>query len=131
MLTECLAFSENNYKLQQCCMAINLVFWPQRERDHKFRASLDYLLRCLKKNPKIILIIIMLSCLSCNSSPRLRALARGLSPAYLRFGGTKTDFLIFDPDKEPTSEERSYWKSQVNHGKTFKRLSVLVSLDQS
>ncbi|XP_021066407.1 heparanase [Mus pahari] len=48
-------------------------------------------------------------------SPRLRALARGLSPAYLRFGGTKTDFLIFDPDKEPTSEERSYWKSQVNH----------------
>ncbi|XP_052054135.1 heparanase isoform X1 [Apodemus sylvaticus] len=48
-------------------------------------------------------------------SPRLRALARGLSPAYLRFGGTKTDFLIFDPDKEPTSEESSYWKSQVNH----------------
>nr|CAW32391.1 heparanase [Nannospalax judaei] len=32
-------------------------------------------------------------------SPKLRALARGLSPAYLRFGGTKTDFLIFDPKK--------------------------------
>ncbi|XP_027980008.1 heparanase isoform X2 [Eumetopias jubatus] len=47
-------------------------------------------------------------------SPKLRTLARGLSPAYLRFGGTKTDFLIFDPQKEPTFEERSYWQSQVN-----------------
>ncbi|XP_020014677.2 heparanase isoform X2 [Castor canadensis] len=49
-------------------------------------------------------------------SPKLRTLARGLSPAYLRFGGTKTDFLIFDPKKEPTFEERSYWQSQVNQG---------------
>ncbi|TKC46796.1 hypothetical protein EI555_016007 [Monodon monoceros] len=49
-----------------------------------------------------------------NRSSKLRTLARGLSPAYLRFGGTKTDFLIFDPKKEPTSEERSYWQSQVN-----------------
>uniref|UniRef100_H0XH50 Heparanase n=1 Tax=Otolemur garnettii TaxID=30611 RepID=H0XH50_OTOGA len=47
-------------------------------------------------------------------SPKLRTLARGLSPAYLRFGGTKTDFLIFDPKKEPTFEERSYLQSQVN-----------------
>uniref|UniRef100_A0A673UPW8 Heparanase n=1 Tax=Suricata suricatta TaxID=37032 RepID=A0A673UPW8_SURSU len=47
-------------------------------------------------------------------STKLRTLARGLSPAYLRFGGTKTDFLIFDPKKEPTFEERSYWESQVN-----------------
>uniref|UniRef100_A0A8D1AVB1 Heparanase n=1 Tax=Sus scrofa TaxID=9823 RepID=A0A8D1AVB1_PIG len=47
-------------------------------------------------------------------SPKLRTLARGLSPAYLRFGGTKSDFLIFDPKKEPTSEERHYWKSDIN-----------------
>ncbi|XP_021105971.1 heparanase isoform X3 [Heterocephalus glaber] len=47
-------------------------------------------------------------------SPRLRTLARGLAPAYLRFGGTKTDFLIFDPKREPTFEERSCWRSQVN-----------------
>ncbi|XP_072798535.1 heparanase [Vicugna pacos] len=47
-------------------------------------------------------------------SPKLRTLARGLSPAYLRFGGTKTDFLIFDPKKEPTFEEKSYWQSQGN-----------------
>ncbi|XDA77704.1 hypothetical protein R6Z07M_007796 [Ovis aries] len=47
-------------------------------------------------------------------SSKLRTLARGLSPAYLRFGGTKADFLIFDPKKEPAFEERSYWLSQVN-----------------
>ncbi|XP_054447537.1 heparanase [Pteronotus mesoamericanus] len=47
-------------------------------------------------------------------SPKLRTLARGLSPAYLRFGGTKADFLAFDPKKEPTFEERSYWESQIN-----------------
>uniref|UniRef100_A0A8C2UWR9 Heparanase n=2 Tax=Chinchilla lanigera TaxID=34839 RepID=A0A8C2UWR9_CHILA len=46
-------------------------------------------------------------------SSKLRTLARGLAPAYLRFGGTKTDFLIFDPKKEPTFEERSCWPSQV------------------
>nr|KAF6431357.1 heparanase [Rousettus aegyptiacus] len=45
-------------------------------------------------------------------SAKLRTLARGLSPAYLRFGGTKTDFLIFDPKKEPSFEERIYWQSQ-------------------
>ncbi|XP_044536662.1 heparanase [Gracilinanus agilis] len=47
-------------------------------------------------------------------SQRLRTLASGLSPAYLRFGGTKTDFMIFDPKKESTFEESSYWESQVN-----------------
>ncbi|XP_074084601.1 heparanase isoform X2 [Macrotis lagotis] len=47
-------------------------------------------------------------------SQRLRTLARGLSPAYLRFGGTKTDFLFFDPKKESTFEERSYWEAQVD-----------------
>ncbi|XP_015273404.1 PREDICTED: heparanase [Gekko japonicus] len=40
------------------------------------------------------------------SSLKLRTLARGLSPGFLRFGGTKTDFLIFDPKKEPTLEEK-------------------------
>uniref|UniRef100_A0A5F7ZU11 Heparanase n=1 Tax=Macaca mulatta TaxID=9544 RepID=A0A5F7ZU11_MACMU len=55
-------------------------------------------------------------------SPKLRTLARGLSPAYLRFGGTKTDFLIFDPKKESTFEERSYWQSQVNQGSSVDML---------
>ncbi|XP_053114537.1 heparanase isoform X2 [Hemicordylus capensis] len=41
-------------------------------------------------------------------STKLRTLARGLSPGFLRFGGTKTDFLIFDPKKEPTLEEEIF-----------------------
>ncbi|XP_006151458.1 heparanase isoform X1 [Tupaia chinensis] len=47
-------------------------------------------------------------------SPKLRTLAKGLSPAYLRFGGTKSDFLIFDPKKKPSFEENSYWQTQAN-----------------
>ncbi|XP_029455411.1 heparanase [Rhinatrema bivittatum] len=49
-------------------------------------------------------------------STKLRTLAKGLSPAYLRFGGTKTDFLLFDPNKEPSIEEKLYWESQTNPG---------------
>ncbi|XP_070614184.1 heparanase [Erythrolamprus reginae] len=41
-------------------------------------------------------------------STKLRTLARGLSPALLRFGGTKGDFLIFDPQQEPTPEEKVF-----------------------
>uniref|UniRef100_A0A8C6VM47 Heparanase n=1 Tax=Naja naja TaxID=35670 RepID=A0A8C6VM47_NAJNA len=41
-------------------------------------------------------------------STKLRTLARGLSPAFLRFGGTKGDFLIFDPQQEPTLEEKIF-----------------------
>ncbi|XP_021252902.1 heparanase isoform X4 [Numida meleagris] len=38
--------------------------------------------------------------------PKLRALASGLSPGFLRFGGTSTDFLIFNPNKDSTWEEK-------------------------
>ncbi|KAF7252561.1 Heparanase [Varanus komodoensis] len=41
-------------------------------------------------------------------SKKLSTLARGLSPGYLRFGGTKTDYFIFDPEKEPTWEEKIF-----------------------
>ncbi|KAJ0057500.1 hypothetical protein NL108_009239, partial [Boleophthalmus pectinirostris] len=30
-------------------------------------------------------------------SPKIRALARALSPAFLRFGGTRQDFMVFTP----------------------------------
>ncbi|XP_039396698.1 heparanase isoform X1 [Mauremys reevesii] len=49
-------------------------------------------------------------------SPKLRTLARGLSPGFLRFGGTRTDFLIFDPKKDSTLDERDFWEPQVNQG---------------
>nr|XP_033819723.1 heparanase isoform X1 [Geotrypetes seraphini] len=54
-------------------------------------------------------------------SAKLRTLARGLSPAYLRFGGTKTDFLLFDPNTEPSLEEKLYWKSWASSGLCEKR----------
>nr|XP_044999473.1 heparanase [Jaculus jaculus] len=60
----------------------------------------------LATNPRFLIFL---------GSQKLRTLTRALAPAHLRFGGTKTDFLIFDPSKEPTFEERSYWQSQVNH----------------
>ncbi|XP_039206774.1 heparanase [Crotalus tigris] len=41
-------------------------------------------------------------------STKLRTLTRGLSPAFLRFGGTKGDFLIFDPQQKPTPEEKIF-----------------------
>ncbi|NXG79442.1 HPSE Heparanase, partial [Baryphthengus martii] len=47
------------------------------------------------------------------SNRKLRALAMALSPGFLRFGGTETDFLIFDPNKDSTSEEKILWELQA------------------
>ncbi|XP_069636976.1 heparanase isoform X2 [Haliaeetus albicilla] len=47
------------------------------------------------------------------SNPKLRALATALSPGFLRFGGTETDFLIFDPNKDSTLEEKILWELQA------------------
>ncbi|XP_061589496.1 heparanase isoform X2 [Cololabis saira] len=33
-------------------------------------------------------------------SEKIRTLARALSPAFLRFGGTRQDFMVFTPEKE-------------------------------
>ncbi|KAJ3606088.1 hypothetical protein NHX12_028131 [Muraenolepis orangiensis] len=32
-------------------------------------------------------------------SPKLRTLANALTPSYLRFGGTRQDFMVFNPEK--------------------------------
>ncbi|KAI6069500.1 Heparanase [Aix galericulata] len=50
------------------------------------------------------------------SNPKLRTLARGLSPGFLRFGGTSTDFLIFDPHKDSTLEEEILSGLQAEEG---------------
>ncbi|KAG8454329.1 hypothetical protein GDO86_000825 [Hymenochirus boettgeri] len=47
-------------------------------------------------------------------SQKLMTLTRGLSPAYLRFGGTKSDFLLFDPSKNRSQEENIFWDVQTN-----------------
>lgn len=46
-------------------------------------------------------------------SPKLITLTRGLSPAYLRFGGTKSDFLFFDPKGNASTEEMVYWNQKL------------------
>ncbi|XP_047930517.2 heparanase isoform X1 [Anser cygnoides] len=50
------------------------------------------------------------------SNPKLHTLARGLSPGFLRFGGTSTDFLIFDPHKDSTLEEKILSELQAEEG---------------
>ncbi|XP_027137757.1 heparanase [Larimichthys crocea] len=36
------------------------------------------------------------------SSPKIRTLARALTPAFLRFGGTRQDFMVFTPQRRHT-----------------------------
>uniref|UniRef100_A0A8C4QM05 Uncharacterized protein n=1 Tax=Eptatretus burgeri TaxID=7764 RepID=A0A8C4QM05_EPTBU len=43
-------------------------------------------------------------------TPRLVALARGLAPAFLRFGGTEQDFLMFEP-----SASKDVWQATSRH----------------
>ncbi|XP_075705933.1 heparanase [Rhinoderma darwinii] len=46
-------------------------------------------------------------------SQKLITLTRGLSPAFLRFGGTKSDFLFFDPVRNASREENIIWNLTV------------------
>ncbi|XP_069832823.1 heparanase [Dendropsophus ebraccatus] len=46
-------------------------------------------------------------------SQKLITLTRGLSPAFLRFGGTKSDFLFFDPSEAASIEENLTWNLLV------------------
>uniref|UniRef100_A0A8D0HD90 Heparanase n=1 Tax=Sphenodon punctatus TaxID=8508 RepID=A0A8D0HD90_SPHPU len=61
-------------------------------------------------------------------SLKLRTLARGLSPGFLRFGGTKTDFFIFDPKRDSTLEERIFLELQENQGKLDEKNVIDVKL---
>ncbi|XP_058523091.1 heparanase [Ochotona princeps] len=97
---------ERNVSVTQAEEAVELVFSTERPQHLVSPAFLSFTIDAnLATEPRFLTFL---------GSPKLRTLARGLSPAYLRFGGTKTDFLIFDPHKEPTFEERRYWQSQVN-----------------
>ncbi|XP_056424758.1 heparanase [Hyla sarda] len=46
-------------------------------------------------------------------SQKLITLTSGLSPAFLRFGGTKSDFLFFDPARKASTEENITWNFAV------------------
>ncbi|CAN8209281.1 unnamed protein product [Coccothraustes coccothraustes] len=58
----------------------------------------------LARDPRYVVLL---------SNSKLRTLATALSPGFLRFGGTETDFLIFDPNKDSTSEEKILWQFQA------------------
>lgn len=53
--------------------------------------------RVLSLVPRILSFLLLYPC----SSKRLVTLARGLSPAFLRFGGKRTDFLQFQNLRNP------------------------------
>lgn len=53
--------------------------------------------RILSLVPRILSFLLLYPC----SSKRLVTLARGLSPAFLRFGGKRTDFLQFQNLRNP------------------------------
>ncbi|XP_067850484.1 heparanase [Heptranchias perlo] len=49
-------------------------------------------------------------------SQKLITLARGLSPGYLRFGGTRADFILFEPNDRPSLPQEYGWKSPNTQG---------------
>ncbi|XP_072261577.1 heparanase [Pyxicephalus adspersus] len=61
-------------------------------------------------------------------SQKLITLTRGLSPAFLRFGGTQSDFLFFDPEKNPFEKENLFrdfnLRNQANKCEENKALYV-------
>ncbi|XP_075461658.1 heparanase isoform X1 [Ascaphus truei] len=60
-------------------------------------------------------------------SQKLITLTKGLSPAYLRFGGTKSDFLLFDPLQKASLEEKIFWDLQTNQAANLCGLRNLPS----
>ncbi|XP_046859352.1 heparanase-like [Xenia sp. Carnegie-2017] len=70
------------------------------------------------------------------SSIKLQTLAKGLSPAYLRIGGTNGDFLLFDPDEnshlstrtfKENSDQKTAYNGWTNFTMTTKDVDNLFS----
>ncbi|KAM5192818.1 heparanase isoform 2-T2 [Mantella aurantiaca] len=60
-------------------------------------------------------------------SKKLITLTRGLSPAFLRFGGTKSDFLFFDPAKNASEKETFFWKKSTKQANKCEENQVPLS----
>ncbi|XP_068089623.1 heparanase isoform X2 [Hyperolius riggenbachi] len=63
-------------------------------------------------------------------SQKLITLTRGLSPAFLRFGGTKSDFLFFDPAKNASAEEDILWDKSTNQANSCKENKIPSMVQQ-
>ncbi|XP_040012608.1 heparanase isoform X2 [Xiphias gladius] len=77
-----------------------------------------------------------------SSSPRIRTLAKALTPAFLRFGGTRQDFMVFtpqgyhQPDSGPTAgqscddPEPPSWLEERLKDEWAQRQAVLLREDR-
>lgn len=61
-------------------------------------------------------------------SQKLITLTRGLSPAFLRFGGTKSDFLFFEPEKNASEEKIIFWEKSTNQANKCYEYKVPLSV---
>uniref|UniRef100_UPI00398F4D0F heparanase n=1 Tax=Pristiophorus japonicus TaxID=55135 RepID=UPI00398F4D0F len=59
-------------------------------------------------------------------SQKLSTLARGLSPGYLRFGGTGADFILFEPNNRSSSPHKYGWKSPNTQGNCLNPIPLEV-----
>ncbi|KAJ8393977.1 hypothetical protein AAFF_G00055100, partial [Aldrovandia affinis] len=57
-------------------------------------------------------------------SPKLRTLAKALTPAFLRFGGTKQDFMIFTPQNNFVNSRDFQKRSSVHQEDMCERLEL-------
>uniref|UniRef100_A0A7N8WUV1 Heparanase n=1 Tax=Mastacembelus armatus TaxID=205130 RepID=A0A7N8WUV1_9TELE len=65
-------------------------------------------------------------------SPKLRTLAKALTPAFLRFGGTRQDFMVFSPQKSHQSCEElelALWLEEQLKKKWIQQQEVLLRED--
>ena len=62
------------------------------------------------------------------SSPRVQTLMRGLSPAYLRFGGSPADWVVFSNEPEEVFEKSAGVAKMLHtYNSEYKWKYILVS----
>ncbi|XP_030579761.1 heparanase isoform X2 [Archocentrus centrarchus] len=83
---------------------------PDRDRNRNLDLDLDVSAVLRRVDPRFLSVTIDASLaseerfMSLLSSLRMRTLAEALSPAFLRFGGTRQDFMLFEPQRRPDAQ---------------------------
>lgn len=63
-------------------------------------------------------------------SPKLRTLTKALAPAFLRFGGTRQDFMVFDPHKTYTQLNEVLQNPSFERGDFCQKLELPSLLEK-
>ncbi|KAM9331469.1 heparanase [Gastrophryne carolinensis] len=63
-------------------------------------------------------------------SQKLITLTRGLSPAYLRFGGTTSDFLFFDPGRNASAAEHIFLDKLIKQANACDKSKIPSSVQK-